>query len=115
MAPTDPELDPQILRNLGGETITAEAEAALSVGPIRLTPQEFTLVSALSRNYRKHFGQRLDVEQFVANDLYARVVLQESHKSGNPALAQLAAQFLDQNGMPRFQLGRGRDTLDLEF
>lgn len=115
MKPIDLDPDPEDLSSEGANTIQV-GMAPQPVGePIRLTTQEFTWVSALSRHYRKHFGLRMDVEQFVANDVYARIVLQESHNSGNPALAALAAQFLDENGMPSFQLGRGRPDVDLEI
>lgn len=90
------------------------AAAGLPKGQkVSLTPQEVTLVSALSRHYRKQFGQRMDVEEFVANHLYARIVLQQAHESGNPELAGLAAHFLDERGMPR--LHRGRADVDIEF
>lgn len=81
--------------------------------PVSLTSQEVTLVSAMSRHYRKHFGQRMDVEEFVANHLYARIVLQQARDSGNAELAALAAHFLDARGMPR--LHRGRSDVDIEF
>jgi hypothetical protein len=115
MKTANPGADLQELMIQETDTIPAAAAPRSAGEPIRLTAQEFNWVSVLSRHYRKHFGQRMDVEQFVANDIYARVVLQQAHNSGNPALAALAAQFLDQNGMPRFQLGKGSADVDLEF
>ena len=113
---TDMDID------LGDVTIQEASQiAALAAGarhggePIRLTPQEFGWVSALARHYRRHFGRRLDVEQFVASHTHARVVLQESLNSGNQALAEQARQFLDENGQPRFSLGKGSVGVDLEF
>jgi hypothetical protein len=112
---TDSELDLRDLMIQEADTFPATAASQPGGEPIRLTPQEFNWVSVLSRHYRKHFGQRMDVEQFVANDIYARVVLQQSHSSGNAALAALAAQFLDETGRPRFALGKGSGGVDLEF
>lgn len=114
MKPTDIDFD---LGDPGDMTIqetgaiaalvaAATAKQGANGEPIRLSPQEFTWVSVLARHYRKHFGQRLDVEQFVAKDSYARVVLHESLNSGNAALSALAKQFLDRNGQPSFQVNR---------
>jgi hypothetical protein len=115
MKPTSVDIDLQDLTTLQQDTIPAMSSLRRGGEPIRLTPQEFTLVSVLARHYRKHSGQRMDFEQFVANDMYARIVLQESLNSGNPELAATARQFLDENGQPRFQLGKGSAGIDHEF
>jgi hypothetical protein len=115
MKTTGAEADLQDLVIREADTVAAESAPHPAGQPIRLTAQEFTWVSVLSRHYRKHFGRRMDVEQFVASDTYARVVLQESFNSGNAALAALAKQFLGDNGQPRFALGKGAADVDLEF
>jgi hypothetical protein len=99
--------------DLGLPLAASAAGAAAKSQTVSLTSQEVSLVSAMSRHYRKQFGQRMDVEEFVANHLYARIVLQQAHESGNAELAALAAHFLDERGIPR--LHRGRSDVDIEF
>ena len=70
------------------------------------------MLSAMRRQYRKHFGRSFDVEEFAANDLYARAVLTEASTSGQAELATLASHFLDAQGNPRMH--RGKDETNVE-
>jgi len=82
-------------------------------GKVRMSGTEITKLSAMRGLYRKHYGQGFDVEEFAANDLYAKVVLGEITASGSPELIELARHFLDANGKPRMHRRKGRVDLDI--
>jgi len=99
-------------------TATAAAATASKVperrsGKVRMSGTEITKLSAMRGLYRKHFGQSFDVEEFAANDLYAKVVLGEITSNGPPELIELARHFLDAQGKPRMHRRKG--TVDLDF
>jgi hypothetical protein len=74
---------------------------------------EITKLSAMRGLYRKHYGQGFDVEEFAANDLYAKVVLREITSSGSPELIELARHFLDADGKPRMHRRKGTVDVDI--
>jgi hypothetical protein len=84
-------------------------------GKVRLSGREITMLSAMRRIYRKHFGQSFDVEEFAGNDLYAKVVLAEAMSSGQKELITLAGHFLDEHGKPRMHRRKGEVDLDISF
>lgn len=103
------------------EVRTAQVKSALEAVPrierrvhkVSLTAREITLLSGMRRIYRRHFGQSFDVEEFAANDLYAKVVLTEAVSSGHPDLEALARAFLDANGKPRLHRRQGQVDVEL--
>jgi hypothetical protein len=82
-------------------------------GKVRLSAQEITILSALRRTYHKYYGQGFDVEEFVLNDLYAKVVLAEAMASGQAELAGLAREFVGQSGKLRQHRRQGNVHVDL--
>lgn len=89
------------------------ADAERRSGKVELSAREITMLSALRRQYRKHFGQSFDFEEFAANDMYAKVVLAEATASGQAELVALASHFLDASGKPRMHRRKGDVDVDV--
>ncbi|HEX4325797.1 MAG TPA: hypothetical protein VH105_03215 [Burkholderiales bacterium] len=82
-------------------------------GHARMGDREIFMLSKLRLQYRRAFGMFFDILEFTANDLYARTLLTVCAQSGDGALRELAGEFLNQDGTPRFHRRAGRADLEL--
>jgi hypothetical protein len=82
-------------------------------GKVRMSTQEQMALSAFRRLYKKTFNEIIDLEEFVGNDLYARMLLNCAVKAEDLELAAVAYTFLDSKGRPR--LHRRAGFADVEF
>jgi hypothetical protein len=99
--------------NHTGRLRTMSAPPERRSGRVRLSSHEITMLSALRRAYHKHYGQGFDLEEFVVNDLYAKVVLTEAVSSGQEEMIELARGFLDKDGKPRLHRRLGHVDVEL--
>ena len=82
-------------------------------GHARLGDREIFMLSKLRLQYRRSFGMFFDLLEFTANDLYARTLLTVCAQSGDSTLRELAGEFLNLDGTPRFHRRLGRADLEL--
>lgn len=82
-------------------------------GHVRLGNREIVCLSQLRVQYRRTFGVFIDTFEFTGNDLYARTLLSLCAQSNDPALVNLAREFLNEDATPRFHRRKGKADVDL--
>jgi hypothetical protein len=84
-------------------------------GKVQLTTQDQLALSALRRLFKKNYNEIIDLQQFAANDLYARMLLNRASKSDDTLLAAVAMVFLDGMGRPRLHRRAGWVDVDMSI